>query len=293
VQLSTPAAPPRVSSIAAILAAAASSPKPAPAATAATKAAAALRSSSESSDSSGQSDHSNDAKPAAKHPYPPPPPFAPAKETGEAGTWLPTPRPRQAAAPAAEHAYVQEKSWKELWQLDSALADACAPLDGAPVVGTVLAYRVVELTAAMMPQMTDLRQGVVTAYDPTGGVCTLRLWPAAVQGALERAQQEASRRADAQQAQVGDKQQEQLWGGEEEEEWCEEEEAEVELPCEPYQSDGTLVMALQELMDVRVLQAAPSPCTPVTSSHDPAPAPAAHVSPAPVSVPGVTLRACW
>ena len=271
-QLSTPAAAPPVSSIAAILAAAAASPsttaKPAGPLAAAATPKAGGSSSSESSESSSDSDE-DDATPrgkrAAKPPalsaacaaeplptYPPPPP-AP-KPAGVVGTWIPTQRSRSSvpAAPPAAPAPAHERSWKELWRIDASVAEAGTPLEGKPVVGAVLAYRVVELTAAMMPQMTELRQGVVAAYDHGADTCTLQLWPAAVQGALERARRETDRRAEAQQAAQAGAGQEQQG----EEEWWEEEE-EVELPCEPYLPDGTLVTPLQELMDVRVLHAAP------------------------------------
>jgi hypothetical protein len=261
-QLSTPAAVPAVPSIAAILAAAAASPstttKPAGplAAAAATKVGGS--SSSESSESSSDSDEDDPTggKPAAKPPASSAAcaaePSQAAKPAGVVGTWVPTYRSRSSvpAAPPAATAPVHEKSWKELWRLDASVAEACTPLDRKPVVGDVLAYRVVELTAAMTPQMTELRQGVVAAYDRAADTCTLQLWPAAVQGALERARHEADRRAEARQvAEANEGQQ----GGEE---WWDDEE-EVELPCEPYLSDGTLMTPLQELMDLRVLHAAP------------------------------------
>lgn len=254
-QLSTPAAAPPVSSIAAILAAAAASPsKASPLAAAATNVGGSSSSDSSDSSSGSDQDDANRGKPAAA-------PLASsaacevetwpaAKPAGVVGTWVAAQRSRRSvpAAPAAvPAARSRDKSWKELWRLDASVAEAGTPLHGKPVVGTVLAYRVVELTAAMMPQMTELRQGVVVAYDDAADMCTLQLWPAAVQGALQRAQREADRRA---QANPGQEQRG-------EEEWWNEEEEEEELPCEPYLSDGTLVTPLQELMDVRVLHAAP------------------------------------
>ncbi|GAQ88351.1 hypothetical protein KFL_004200070 [Klebsormidium nitens] len=142
--------------------------------------------------------------------------------------WAEVPPPEPAAAEITEKI---ERGAEEFRRTRTAEEYEKLPdLGRAPQVADVLAYRLVELTSSWTPQISEYREGRVTAFDAASGTVALAWWPA--EDLVGR--KEAVAQLD--------------------------ENFEETLPAEPafappYDEDGNLEINLGSLMGVKLVQA--------------------------------------
>lgn len=136
-------------------------------------------------------------------------------------------------------------------------------LQGVPSVGNVVAYKLLEITLSMCPEVSEARFGRVTAVDAAAQRVTLAPWPEAsghpLQHVIDAWRREREERAALEAAAEGD------GGYEEDEEGVDgerrseegEDEEEEELPFQTsYGTDGTLTEYLSAFVELRLVQAA-------------------------------------